>query len=264
MCIVCDKRAYPDLSFSFPHCEMTHPALIRRIVDSAQDDYLAHCAKYDPENPQRGWGALPPVNPEPVEGYPEVHTPYHLRKVTRAVTKILRHDAHRHGIHRGEGWVHKRDLCHLLATHLLEEHWVNLVDSDAKGRYQHTENFIRCVQGHTFYAGLSGASLDVTSEFAHHATDAAGLSGILRSGIRNYRQAVHMLPGRFAQGCDQSRFPGKLGDTRYVVNIDIRRLRQCGIPVYRTPNGYTVTYHRVPPACITGAALTVNAAMDIP
>lgn len=71
-----------------------------------------------------------------------------------------------------------------------------------------------------------------------------------------------MLPGSFEPGCDQSRFPGKLGTRRYVVNIDLNQVRKCGIPVYRTLNGYLITFHTVPPVCIK-KVMTVTQAMDV-
>jgi len=163
---------------------------------------------------------------------------------------ILRHSPEEFGLRPDrEGFVPLDEFVKALQTvypDVTEELVREIVERDAKGRYEIRDGKIRARYGHSFPVSLNHEE-DTESRVLYHGTPRRNLTRIMREGLRPMRrQFVHLSTSR-SEAIETGRRHGK--DVVLLI-IDAECLRRKGLRVYKAGKNVRIV-ERVPPECIT-------------
>tara|TARA_Y200000002_G_C22637765_1_gene645508 strand:- start:3 stop:578 length:576 start_codon:yes stop_codon:yes gene_type:complete len=166
-----------------------------------------------------------------------------LNKISRTMTKILRHELHNYN-HDEEGFV---DLDLILKSNVIFkeiniDHIKKIVDADNKSRFslnfKGNKIFIRANQGH------SSGNLNDNNMLAlinkqipgcYHATYSSNLNSIKKNGIsRMKRKHIHIAESDEAKS-------GKRSSCNIKILINMELAINDGIKFYRSENGVILT-----------------------
>ena len=171
-------------------------------------------------------------------------------RVSKLMAYVLRHSPEEFGLKPdGEGFVPLDELVKALQTvypDVTEEFVREIVERDAKGRYEIRDGKIRARYGHSFKVKLDHEE-DTESRVLYHGTPRRNLGRIMREGLKPMRrQFVHLSTSR-EEAIETGRRHGK--DVVLLI-IDAECLRRRGLRVYKAGKNVRIV-ERVPPECIT-------------
>ena len=162
---------------------------------------------------------------------------------------ILRHSPEEFGLRPDvEGFVPLDELVKALRTvypDVTEDFVREIVERDAKGRYEIRGDKIRARYGHSFPVSLNHEE-DRESKVLYHGTPRRNLERILREGLKPMkRQFVHLSTSR-SEALETGR---RYGRDVVLLIIDADCLRRKGLKVYKAGKNVRIV-EKVPPECI--------------
>lgn len=173
-------------------------------------------------------------------------------RVSKLMAYILRHSPEEFGLKPdGEGFVPLDELLKALQAvypDVTEEFVREIVERDAKGRYEIRDGKIRARYGHSFPVSLNHEA-DRESRVLYHGTPRRNLESIMHEGLKPMRrQFVHLSTSR-SEAIETGRRHGR--DVVLLI-IDADCLRKKGLKIYKAGKNVRIV-ERVPPECITPA-----------
>ncbi|CAD5244962.1 RNA 2'-phosphotransferase [Thermococcus camini] len=170
-------------------------------------------------------------------------------KVSKLMAYILRHSPEEFGLKPDmEGFVPLDDLVRALQRiypDVTGDFVREIVENDAKGRYEIKGDKIRARYGHSFEVKLNHGE-DTETKILYHGTPRRNLERILREGLKPMkRQFVHLTTSKI-EALETGRRHGK--DVVLLI-IDAECLRRNGLKVYKAGRNVRIA-KRVPPECI--------------
>ncbi|AEH24689.1 RNA 2'-phosphotransferase [Pyrococcus yayanosii] len=170
-------------------------------------------------------------------------------KVSKLMAYILRHSPWEFGLEPEEGgFVPILELVRALRKvypDVTEELVREIVERDAKGRYEIRGDKIRARYGHSFEVRLNHEE-DRESRVLYHGTPRRNLRSIMREGLKPMkRQFVHLTTSK-SEALETGRRHGK--DVVLLI-IDADCLRKRGLRIYKAGKNVRIVEH-VPPDCI--------------
>ncbi|NJE60426.1 RNA 2'-phosphotransferase [Thermococcus sp. 21S7] len=171
-------------------------------------------------------------------------------KVSRLMAYILRHSPEEFGLKPDvEGFVPLSELVRALQKvypDVAEDFVREIVERDAKGRYEIRDGKIRARYGHSFPVSLNHEE-DTESRVLYHGTPRRNLERIMREGLRPMRRQFVHLSTSGSEALETGRRHGR--DVVLLI-IDADCLRRKGLKVYKAGKNVRIV-ERVPPECIT-------------
>ena len=171
-------------------------------------------------------------------------------KVSKLMAYILRHSPEEFDLKPDvEGFVPLNELVKALRTvypDVTEEFVREIVERDAKGRYEIRDGKIRARYGHSFKVKLDHGE-DTESRVLYHGTPRRNLDRILREGLKPMRRQFVHLSTRRSEALETGRRHGK--DVVLLI-VDAECLRKKGLKIYKAGKNVRIV-ERVPPECIT-------------
>ena len=172
-----------------------------------------------------------------------------VEMIGRTMAGVLRHFPQTYGLTMDKnGWVDMRDFITALAVKnrrlrfVKTHHILGLVDTDAKGRYQHREGKLRATYGHSLDIELDLPTVDIPETLFYPASEEE-TKMFLQAGLKpGDRKMVHLSGTWHAAheaGSVRTQNP-------VILEVDAQGARQSGVVIMKA--GKTVFLTReVPP-----------------
>ncbi|MEM0128940.1 MAG: RNA 2'-phosphotransferase [Thermoplasmata archaeon] len=178
-----------------------------------------------------------------------------LDHLGRVLTGILRHFPDRYGLTMdSHGWVSLPQIVRAIGQRhrgypwLRVHHLVAIAETDAKGRYEVRDDFVRATYGHTVDVDLDLPTAPIPDSLYYPVT-AEEAPLVLEVGLKpSDRKKVHL-----SKTAEDARAAGSVRTPNPVLlEIDTRAARDAGLTILRA--GKTVyLIDRVPPECLKRA-----------
>ncbi len=171
---------------------------------------------------------------------------YKLKKISRRMSKILRHDTEGLTITK-DGWIKVSDLTKYLSIKKIELDWIVQTNDKKRFSYDEHQMKIRASQGHSLTVSLEMERV-TDIKVLYHGTSLESKDIILKQGLKPMlRTHVHMSKDIETASKVGSRKSSKI----IILYIDAKSMIEDGIDIFISENGvYLCAY--IDPKYIVG------------